>query len=572
MASTYDPLLNLELQGTGENSGTWGGRLNDSVIKLMAEASHGVAAVAVSGAVSLTSSNGASDQARKKVLKFTGTGGTVTAPAREHEYFIINACSGAVTFKSSATAGVSIPAGASVFVVWTGSAFEMFDAEATARAWAVTTGALVDGSDYSSKEWAIGTTVPAGSSKDWAQQTGSMVDGSEWGAKEYALGADVPAGSAKGWAQKSGSTVDGSGYSAKEHAQGSPDTGSAKGWATTTGGTVADGEYSAKAYAQSTNAVTGGSAKDWAIKTGGAVSGGEYSAKHHAGAASTSAGAAAASAGDASTSAGTALGYASAAGAAKSDAEAARDLAQTYAAALTGTSTSSVAIGTGSKSFTTQAGKQWQVGQTLRLAYDASNYMTGIVTAYSGTSLTVNVQSIVGSGTRASWTIGISGDKGDQGIQGIQGDQGVPGNSSFTQISSTTVSTAVAAVDFTSISSSYNELAVAIETAKHNNGSSQTLRLQYSIDNGSSWSTAVDISLSSDNATNRDGSIHLCNFNAGRFEVLAAVGNSASLPIAAAGSTNIRVVARTTAKPNALRFTWSAGNHASGSVFTLSGR
>lgn len=570
MASTYDPLLNLELQGTGENAGTWGGRLNDSVIKLMAEAAHGVSAVAVSGSVTLTSSNGASDQARKKVLKFTGTGGTVTAPAREHEYFIINACSGAVTFKSSATAGVSIPAGASVFVVWTGSAFEMFDAEATARAWAVTTGALVDGSDYSSKEWAIGTTVPAGSSKDWAQQTGSMVDGSEWGAKEYALGADVPAGSAKGWAQKSGSTVDGSGYSAKEHAQGSPDTGSAKGWATTTGGTVADGEYSAKAYAQSTNAVTGGSAKDWAIKTGGAVSGGEYSAKYHASAASTSAGAAATSAGDASTSAGAALGYANAAGAAKSDAEAARDLAQTYAAALTGTSTSSVAIGTGSKSFTTQAGKQWQIGQTLRLAYDASNYMTGIVTAYSGTSLTVNVQSVVGSGTRASWTIGISGDKGDKGDQGDQGAAGAPG-SAWAQIGSD-ITLSGSTVTISSIPSQYKELLLVVIGATYSSGAgSEVMRIAISSNSGSSFSTAQDISASITSGSGAYGAIHITFSAGGASQIIGTVGVIASNNEAI--SPTVRNVAvRNTNAITDLRLSWSLGGTGFSGTVKLMGK
>lgn len=37
-----------------------------------------------------------------------------------------------------------------------------------AQDWAVLLNTLVDNIDYSSKEWAIGTTVPSGSSKDWA--------------------------------------------------------------------------------------------------------------------------------------------------------------------------------------------------------------------------------------------------------------------------------------------------------------------------------------------------------------------------------------------------------------------
>jgi hypothetical protein len=91
-----------------------------------------------------------------------------------------------------------------------------------------------------------------------------------------------------------------------------------------------------------------------------------------------------------------------------------------YAAALpanitgtdfSATSTSSVTIGTGSKSFTIQTGKQFQVGQTIRIAYTTTpaNYMDGQVTSYnSGTgALVVDVQSVGGSGTQALWTISI---------------------------------------------------------------------------------------------------------------------------------------------------------------------
>lgn len=76
------------------------------------------------------------------------------------------------------------------------------------------------------------------------------------------------------------------------------------------------------------------------------------------------------------------------------------------------TSTTSMAISTGSKSFTVSinsANSAFVVGNRVRLIYDATNYMEGTVTAYSGTSMTVNVDTTAGSGTYAAWTIGLTG-------------------------------------------------------------------------------------------------------------------------------------------------------------------
>lgn len=84
--------------------------------------------------------------------------------------------------------------------------------------------------------------------------------------------------------------------------------------------------------------------------------------------------------------------------------------------ATTGTSTTSLAIGTGSKTLTTQAGKAWVVGAFVYIASSASvaNLMFGQITAYNSTtgSLTVNVLSYTGSGTLAAWSIGLSVPRG----------------------------------------------------------------------------------------------------------------------------------------------------------------
>jgi hypothetical protein len=88
-----------------------------------------------------------------------------------------------------------------------------------ASQWATLLDALVAATDYSAKEWAIGTTVPSGSAKDWAVVLAAMVDGADYSAKEYAIGTTVAAGSAKEWAITVEDTlVDGASYSALHHA------------------------------------------------------------------------------------------------------------------------------------------------------------------------------------------------------------------------------------------------------------------------------------------------------------------------------------------------------------------
>lgn len=89
---------------------------------------------------------------------------------------------------------------------------------------------------------------------------------------------------------------------------------------------------------------------------------------------------------------------------------------QSYAAALSGTSTTSLTIGTGAKVFVTQAGKQWVDGQRLRAASDdGTKIMEGEVSPYSGTSLTLLVDYIEGEGDHDDWSLSIAGARGAQG-------------------------------------------------------------------------------------------------------------------------------------------------------------
>ena len=80
--------------------------------------------------------------------------------------------------------------------------------------------------------------------------------------------------------------------------------------------------------------------------------------------------------------------------------------------ATTGTSTTSLTVGTGSKSLTTEPGKAWATGAWVYVFASAavSNYMVGHVTSYNATTgaLVVNVSAIDGSGTHSAWVIGLA--------------------------------------------------------------------------------------------------------------------------------------------------------------------
>jgi len=81
-----------------------------------------------------------------------------------------------------------------------------------------------------------------------------------------------------------------------------------------------------------------------------------------------------------------------------------------------GTSTTSLTIGAGTRSFTTQTGLQFSAPQWVIIAstVNNANYMTGNVSSYNSTTgaMTVNVVSTGGSGTYASWQLALAGVPG----------------------------------------------------------------------------------------------------------------------------------------------------------------
>ncbi|MGY3082381.1 hypothetical protein ACVWZZ_008789 [Bradyrhizobium sp. LM6.10] len=78
-----------------------------------------------------------------------------------------------------------------------------------------------------------------------------------------------------------------------------------------------------------------------------------------------------------------------------------------------GTSTTSLAIAVASKVFATQAGLAYTNGARVRAssAANTSNWMEGVAT-YSGTTLTIAVNKIGGSGTFADWNFNVVGEPG----------------------------------------------------------------------------------------------------------------------------------------------------------------
>lgn len=109
---------------------------------------------------------------------------------------------------------------------------------------------------------------------------------------------------------------------------------------------------------------------------------------------------------------------------ARTVAEAARDTALSLAAfAFEATSTTSLAIGLGSKTFTIAAGKSFAVGQYVSAVSvaDPSIWMAGPVTAHDRTTgqITLQVNATMGTGTLASWRLVLAANGAVAGVQTI---------------------------------------------------------------------------------------------------------------------------------------------------------
>ena len=119
---SYTSSLRLILPATGEYPGTWGTQANNGLTSLVDTAIAGTATITmVASDYTLSTANGASDEARAMVLNLTGTPGAarnVICPAVSKVYIVYNNTTGgfAQTIKTSAGTGVSVANGSTVVV------------------------------------------------------------------------------------------------------------------------------------------------------------------------------------------------------------------------------------------------------------------------------------------------------------------------------------------------------------------------------------------------------------------------------------------------------------------------
>ena len=131
MASTYSSSLNLELQTTGENSGSWGTKTNNNLQKLESAIKGYVSVAVASTTDSLTASDGGTgDEQSNAIIKLTGTlsgNSTIQCEAVESWYIVDRATAGSYTlgFKPAGGTAASLVAGSKHLMYTDGST--MFD-------------------------------------------------------------------------------------------------------------------------------------------------------------------------------------------------------------------------------------------------------------------------------------------------------------------------------------------------------------------------------------------------------------------------------------------------------------
>lgn len=126
--TNFSPLLGLALPTTGDLSGTWGTTVNDAITSLLDSAVAGTTTLSVDADVTLTTTNGAANEARAAIIRWTASNGAttryITAPAQSKAYIVVNAGTGSIVIRGSGpTTGVTVISGEKCAVAWSGSDF-----------------------------------------------------------------------------------------------------------------------------------------------------------------------------------------------------------------------------------------------------------------------------------------------------------------------------------------------------------------------------------------------------------------------------------------------------------------
>ena len=132
MASTYSSSLNLELQATGENSGTWGNITNNNLQKVESAIKGYVSVAIASTNDTLATTDGSTtDEQSNAIIKLTGTltGDTVMSCEAVETWYIVDDATthsgNSLTFKPSGGTGTTLVQGAKHILYSDGST--MFD-------------------------------------------------------------------------------------------------------------------------------------------------------------------------------------------------------------------------------------------------------------------------------------------------------------------------------------------------------------------------------------------------------------------------------------------------------------
>jgi hypothetical protein len=206
MPSSYTPSLRLVLPVTGELTGTWGDVTNQGLTELVDASIAGTASITMADAnYTLSTVDGQADEARKMFVVATGAltaARNIICPTASKLYFVANNTTGgfAVTLKTSAGTGISIPNGEAMVLYCNGTnvvnaitSFNTLDVGALAVLGALSVGgALTVGADAEfnstgAVKLPVGTTAQRPTGADGKIRFNSDTDsfegynGTEWG-------------------------------------------------------------------------------------------------------------------------------------------------------------------------------------------------------------------------------------------------------------------------------------------------------------------------------------------------------------------------------------------------------